>query len=152
MKTVSIMSAAGVLAAALLSACAGPAPQAYNTSYNNPGALANNIGVIDAIELTHPTTGTSGGGAVVGGLIGALVGNQIGGGSGRTAATVAGAVGGAVVGNNVESNSQAQAGREMVQIAVRLPNGDVRLVVQASAADLRVGDRVRVVDGRVYRE
>ena len=30
-------------------------------------------------------------------------------------------------------------------------NGEYRTVVQDSAADLRPGNRVRVVDGRVYR-
>ncbi|MBC7858179.1 MAG: glycine zipper 2TM domain-containing protein, partial [Burkholderiaceae bacterium] len=78
-----------------------------------------------------------------------LLGNQVGSGSGRSAATVAGAVGGALVGNEVEK-SRSQ-GREAYQIGIRLDNGDYRVIAQDSVQDLRVGNRVRVVDGRVYR-
>ena len=94
---------------------------------------------------------TSGAGAVVGGLVGALVGNQVGSGNGRTAATVAGAVGGAAVGNSVEANRNANGGQEMYQINIRLDNGEYRSVTQDSVYDLRVGNRVRLVDGRAYR-
>jgi outer membrane lipoprotein SlyB len=92
---------------------------------------------------------TSGAGAVAGGLVGALVGNQIGSGGGRTAATAAGAIGGAVVGNQIESKRNAP--HDLYQISIRLDNGDYRTVNQDSAYDLRVGSRVRMVDGRVYR-
>ena len=61
---------------------------------------------------------------------------------------MAGAVAGGVVGNQVEGRrQQAQA----YQISVRLDNGEYRTVVQDNANDLRPGNRVRVVDGRVYR-
>jgi outer membrane lipoprotein SlyB len=92
---------------------------------------------------------SSGVGAVTGGLIGGLLGNQVGGGSGRAVATVAGAVGGAVVGNNVEGNRNA--GKEEYQISVRMDNGDTRIIQQDSIVDLRVGNRVRLIDGRLYR-
>jgi outer membrane lipoprotein SlyB len=75
----------------------------------------------------------------------------IGSGSGRTAATVAGAVGGAVVGNKVEENRNANAGADMYQINIRMDNGEYRSITQDSVYDLRVGNRVRMVDGRVYR-
>jgi outer membrane lipoprotein SlyB len=78
-------------------------------------------------------------------------GGYNGSGSGRTAATVAGGVGGAVVGNNIERNRNAGGGQEMYQVNVRMDNGEYRTVVQDSAYDLRVGNRVRLVDGRVYR-
>jgi outer membrane lipoprotein SlyB len=86
---------------------------------------------------------------VAGGLLGALAGNQIGAGSGRTAATAAGAIGGAVIGNQVEANRNLP--HEVYQISVRLDNGDYRTVNQDNVTDLRVGSRVRMVDGRVYR-
>jgi outer membrane lipoprotein SlyB len=41
--------------------------------------------------------------------------------------------------------------RDVYQISIRLDNGDYRTINQDSAYDLRVGSRVRVVDGRVYR-
>ena len=87
---------------------------------------------------------------MVGGLVGALVGNQVGSGSGRTAATVAGAVGGAALGNKVEGD-RAGNGRDMYQINIRMDNGEYRSVVQDSVYDLRIGNRVRIVDGRAYR-
>ncbi|MGB9107914.1 MAG: glycine zipper 2TM domain-containing protein, partial [Telluria sp.] len=77
-------------------------------------------------------------------------GNQVGSGGGRTAATVAGGVAGAAIGNNVERNRSAD-GQQMYQVNIRLDNGEYRTVVQDSVYDLRVGNRVRVVDGRAYR-
>ena len=83
-------------------------------------------------------------------MVGALAGSQVGSGSGRTAATVAGGVAGAAIGNNVERNRNA-GGQEQYQINVRMDNGEYRAVTQDSVYDLRVGNRVRIVDGRVYR-
>ncbi|MES2150203.1 MAG: glycine zipper 2TM domain-containing protein [Pseudomonadota bacterium] len=145
------VSAACLLAfAAALAGCASNTPQPYTTSYSTPPAAGMGYGTIDSIEVVRGSTATNGSGAVVGGLVGALAGNQIGSGSGRTAATVAGALGGAVVGNNIEANRKQNA-QDMYQIVVRLDNGDYRTLVQDSTYDLRVGNRVRVVDGRAYR-
>ncbi len=54
-----------------------------------------------------------------------------------------------MVGNNVENNRNQ--GHEQYQISVRMDNGDTRIVNQDSEYDLRVGNRVRLVDGRLYR-
>jgi len=107
-------------------------------------------GTIESIQVVQGENRTSGAGAILGGVVGALAGNQVGSGSGRTAATVAGGVAGAAIGNNVERNRQA-GGAEMYQINVRMDNGEYRAVNQDSVYDLRVGNRVRIVDGRVYR-
>ncbi|MFC5480850.1 glycine zipper 2TM domain-containing protein [Massilia suwonensis] len=157
MKAPHTLVAAVISAAALLSGCASS--PSYNDSYSNNGynrgGYANTAsmgyGVIESIQVTQAENRTSGGGAVVGALVGALAGNQIGSGSGRTAATVAGGVGGAMVGNNIEKNRNAGSGQEMYQVNVRMDNGEYRTVVQDSVYDLRVGNRVRLVDGRVYR-
>ena len=142
--------AAVVLAAtAVLSGCA--------TSNQNPGYgqqtgyqnEAASYGTIESIQVRTVEGKGSGAGAVAGGLVGALLGNQVGSGSGRAAATVAGAVAGGVVGNNVENNRNAP--RDEYQISVRMDNGDYRLVNQDSVYDLRVGNRVRLIDGRLYR-
>lgn len=138
---------------ALLSGCAsnGSQPFGFNSGYGSGASTAaTGYGVIDSIQVVHGEPRTSGTGGVLGGLVGALAGNQIGSGSGRTAATVAGGLAGAVVGNNVERNRNA-AGPEMYQINIRMDNGEYRSVTQDSAYDLRVGNRVRIVDGRVYR-
>ena len=79
---------------------------------------------IEAIPRTVQRGSTSGVGAILGAVIGGVVGNQV---EGR--------------------RQQAQN----YQISVRLDNGEYRTVVQDSAVDLRPGNRVRVVDGRVYR-
>ena len=152
MKSTHTIAALVIASTAVLSGCASTSSQPVNNNgaYNNSSSASMGYGTIDSIQVTRGAAQTSGGGAVVGGLVGALVGNQIGSGSGRTAATVAGAVGGAVVGNNVESNRNANA-QDQYQINVRLDNGDYRTVVQDSVYDLRVGNRVRLVDGRVYR-
>ena len=54
------------------------------------------------------------------------------------------------IGNNVEANRNANS-QDMYQINIRLDNGEYRSVTQDSVYDLRVGNRVRMVDGRVYR-
>ena len=146
--------AAVVAAGALLSGCASS--PSYNNGgyatgpgYNNTASMG--YGTIESIQVTQADARTSGAGAIMGGLVGALAGNQVGSGSGRTAATVAGGVAGAAIGNKVEANRAANGGQEMYQVNVRMDNGEYRTVVQDSVYDLRVGNRVRLVDGRVYR-
>ncbi|NHZ81249.1 glycine zipper 2TM domain-containing protein [Massilia sp. CCM 8695] len=152
MKSTQTIAALVVAVSAVISGCASTSNQpANNGSYSNPVSASAGYGTIESIQVTRSEGQTSGTGAVVGGIVGALVGNQVGSGTGRTAATVAGAVGGAVVGNKVEANRNAGNGQELYQINVRLENGETRTVVQDSVYDLRVGNRVRLVDGRVYR-
>jgi outer membrane lipoprotein SlyB len=148
--------AALVAAGAILSGCASNTPQPYYGSdgyrggYDNTASVSAGYGTIESIQVTNAEGRTSGAGAIVGGLVGALAGNQVGSGGGRTAATVAGGVAGAAIGNNVERNRNA-GGQQMYAVNVRLDNGEYRTIVQDNVYDLRVGNRVRVVDGRVYR-
>jgi outer membrane lipoprotein SlyB len=120
----------------------------YNTSYRDSASAG--YGTIESIQVTNGEGRTSGAGAIVGGLVGALAGNQVGSGGGRTAATVAGGVAGAAIGNNVERNRNTD-GQQAYAVNIRLDNGEYRTVVQDNVYDLRVGNRVRIVDGRVYR-
>jgi outer membrane lipoprotein SlyB len=154
MKSTHTIAALVIAGTAVLSGCASTSSQPYdNGAYNNSGynnSASMGYGTIDSIQVTRGRGQTSGGGAILGGLVGAAVGNQVGSGGGRTAATVAGAVGGAAIGNSVEANRNAN-GQDMYQIGIRLDNGDYRTIVQDSVYDLRVGNRVRLVDGRVYR-
>jgi outer membrane lipoprotein SlyB len=142
-----------VAAGALLGGCADTsrstyANDGYRSGYDNTASMG--YGTIEAIQVTSGEARTSGAGAIVGGLVGALAGNQVGSGGGRTAATVVGGVAGAAVGNRVEQNRNAE-GQQMYSVNVRLDNGEYRTVTQDSVYDLRVGNRVRIVDGRVYR-
>ncbi|MEX5744204.1 glycine zipper 2TM domain-containing protein [Massilia sp. X63] len=152
MKATRTLAAAVLATTALLTGCASTSsdPYAsnngYNSGYNN---VSMGYGTIESIQVTQGGNRTSGAGAILGGVVGALAGNQVGSGSGRTAATVAGGVAGAAIGNNVERNRQG--GQELYQVNVRMDNGEYRTVTQDSVYDLRVGNRVRIVDGRVYR-
>jgi len=157
MKSTHTIAAVLITGVAALSGCASSSSSrpydsgAYNGGYSSAPQASAGYGTIDSIQVTRGASGTSGAGAVVGGLVGGLLGNQVGSGSGRTAATVAGAVGGAAVGNHVEANRDAANGADVYQIGIRLDNGDYRTIAQDSVYDLRVGNRVRIVDGRVYR-
>lgn len=146
MKTTHTLTALLIVTMTLITACATNSPPSPSYASSQPESAS--YGTIDSIQMTRANQGSSSGaGAVAGGLVGALLGNQVGSGSGRTAATLAGAVGGAVVGNQVEKTRAQDA----YQISVRLDNGDYRTIVQDNIQDLRVGNRVRVVDGRAYR-
>lgn len=155
MKTISSRLTAialGVTSLAALGGCASyPSSQPVsNDSGYTRTSQSVAYGTVDSIQLVQSRSAPGGAGAVAGGLVGALLGNQIGSGGGRTAATVAGAVGGAVVGNKIEE--QRGGTRDSYQISVRMDNGDYRIFTQDSVADLRVGSRARVIDGRVYRD
>jgi len=147
--TLAALMMAGTAIVSGLSGCAtssNPAPVTYSSV---PPGDAASYGTIDSIQIVQVGSGTSGVGAVTGGLVGALLGNQIGSGGGRTAATVAGAAGGALVGNKVEADRNQP--HDTYQISIRMDNGDYRIVNQDNIYDLRPGNRVRLVDGRVYR-
>jgi len=151
MKASRTFMAAILAAGAVLTGCASNGSQPYGGGYSsNSNSASQGYGVIESVQVAQAENRTSGAGAILGGLVGAVAGSQIGSGGGRTAATVAGGVAGAAVGNRVESNRNA-GGQEMYQINVRMDNGEYRAVTQDSAYDLRVGNRVRIVDGRVYR-
>ena len=154
---------AGGVAAAMLAACSSyptaPTYSSYPTS-NYPATTYPVAGVeygrIVNIEYmpvgtTSPSGGTGILGAVVGGLAGAAIGSQIGGGSGRTAATVLGGVAGAAVGNQIARNSQGATTAPGYRITMQTDQGLMRTYEVPATGDLRVGDRVRVDNGVIYR-
>ena len=114
-----------------------------NTAYTEYGRVVG----IDAIGGGggHP----SGAGAVIGGVVGGVLGHQIGSGRGNTAATIGGAVAGAAVGNEIEK--RRESGDVGYRVDVRLENGALRSVNTDYVGDIRVGDRVRLADGRISR-
>ena len=151
--------ASAVAALAVVSACSSaPRSEPYraNDTYSSspvatPGynSAYAQYGVVRDIERVPMSTRNPGGGALLGGVIGAVVGNQIGSGNGRAAATVAGAVGGAVIGNNIEGRNAR--GDDIYRVTVSLQNGDRASFDFRQVDDLRIGDRVRVEGGQVYR-
>ena len=151
--------ASAVAALAVVSACSSaPRSEPYraNDAYSSSPVAAPGYnsayaqyGVVRDIERVPMSTRNPGGGALLGGVIGAVVGNQIGSGNGRAAATVAGAVGGAVIGNNIEGRNAR--GDDIYRVTVGLQNGDRASFDFRQVDDLRIGDRVRVEGGQVYR-
>jgi outer membrane lipoprotein SlyB len=146
---------AAALCALGLAAC-GSGPS-YNdggyysasNSSNNGGTYAEYGRVVGIENVAGGDGRTSGAGAVLGGVIGGVLGHQVGSGRGNTAATIGGAVAGAAVGNEVERRREERA--IAYRVDVRLDNGSVRSSTMDSIGDLRVGDKVRIDDGRVSR-
>ncbi|MFS2036199.1 glycine zipper 2TM domain-containing protein [Polaromonas sp. CT11-55] len=175
-----ISSASVVLALATLAACApmNPPPTSdasYPPAYPNTASYPNQTypagtypagtypanqqnryveyGRVSNVEVfrTQEQARSSGVGAILGGVAGAVVGHQIGGGTGKDVATVVGAVGGAVAGNAIEKNRNPGAVRETYRVSVQLDNGTGRAYDVPSTGDLRIGDRVRIENGLLYR-
>ena len=110
---------------------------------------AIDYGKIEAIEIYRGSDNDPvNAGTVLGGVAGGVIGHQIGSGRGNTAATIAGAIGGAVIGNEIEKK-QVQGSR--YRITVRLDSGSTLIVEDTRDVNLRVGDRVRVENNRIYR-
>jgi outer membrane lipoprotein SlyB len=141
-------TAAALLAAAgLMGGCASIEP---GPTYDPAPRVAQRTeyGVVEHIDLFREgRSEPSGLGAVLGGVAGGVIGHQFGGGFGNAAATVAGAVGGALVGNHIESANA----RDRYRVTVRLDSGAHLEVTEVGEGELRVGDRVRVVNNRVFR-
>jgi outer membrane lipoprotein SlyB len=116
--------------------------------YYAPAAYSDE-GRVVAIDSVRSGGRTSGAGAVVGGIVGGVLGHQIGSGRGNTAATIAGAGAGALAGNEIEKRRDDDGA---YRITVQTRDGREATFVQDSLNGLRVGDRVRVDGGRLYRD
>ena len=119
-----------------------PAPAYGNVAYEE-------VGRVVAIDVVGRRGGATGAGAVAGAIVGGVLGHQIGSGRGNDAATAAGAIGGAVAGHEIEKR---RPGDEEYRLTVELRDGRTATFVQESLNGIRVGDRVRVVDNRLYRD
>lgn len=137
------------------------APSA-GTVQSAPTAAIENGRVTDIQQVqmgATSATNPSARNAVVGGIIGAVVGNMAGkhinSGDNRTAATVLGAAGGAAVGNRIgqrqENTAAAGAAGPAYRVTVQTDQGAWRTYEVGALGDLRVGDRVRVENGVIYR-
>ena len=157
-RLVSLAASALVLASLMACAPMNSAPASnYPTSTTAPSTQNafvefGRVNNVEIIRTQAPPSQTSGVGAVIGGVAGAVVGSQIGAGTGRTAATVIGAVGGAVAGNAIEKSRTANSSAgESYRVSVQLDNGSIRAYDVASYGELRIGDRVRIENGQLYR-
>lgn len=109
-------------------------------------AACAECGVVESIRAAEVKPQGSGVGAVAGGVTGGVIGNQIGGGSGRVIATVVGAAGGAYVGNEIEKNVKKST---VYQVTVRMEDGTARTMTESAPPAYRVGEKVKIVDGRI---
>jgi outer membrane lipoprotein SlyB len=142
-----------------------PATTSYPTTTQYPGGAYPGAGQVAGVEFGRITNieyvqgqGTAGGGTsetvgtVAGGVVGAALGNQVGGGSGRTAATILGALGGAYAGNRIGKNRDGSTYTgPAYRVTVQTDQGQWRTYEVSATGDLRVGDRVRVENGVIYR-
>lgn len=143
-----LVSAAVLGSALALGGCATPGYNYYGAPVNV--APRETYGVVENIDIFRSDgSGPVGVGALVGGVAGGVIGHQFGSGSGNTAATIAGAIGGALVGSEVERQNRVEGSR--YRITVRTDSGALLQLDNANDLNLRVGDRVRIADNRVYR-
>lgn len=120
--------------------------QTQQSNYVEYGRVSN----VQVLQSQQEAQG-SGLGAIIGGVAGAVVGRQIGGGTGRDIATVAGAVGGAMAGNAIEKSRNPTAVSQTYRVTVQLDNGGVRAYDLPATGELRIGDRVRIQNGQLFR-
>lgn len=149
MKSHQLSLVGSLSALALITACSVNPPR--NDAVNTPVVASQGItfGNVSHIEIVPVANRTSGGGAILGAVIGGVLGHQVGGGTGRTAATAVGVVGGAVIGSQVEQRNQRDG--EIYRVSVRLDTGRIAQFDFQQINDLRVGDRIKVQDGQLYR-
>lgn len=102
-------------------------------------------GTVESIRTVEVRDEAGGAGAAAGGPAGA--GEQTVGGSRGTVVTLLGA-GGAIAGNEIEKNVKK---RYAYRVTVRMDDGSFRTVSLSSPPTLGVGDKVRVVEGRLVR-
>lgn len=103
-------------------------------------------GTVESIWTVEVRNEAGGAGTAAGGSAGAGAGEQTVGGSRGTAVTLLGAAGAAIAGNETSAKK-----RYAYRVTVRMDDGSFRTVSLASPPTLAVGDKVRVVEGRLVR-
>lgn len=118
-------------------------------------AVCNECGTVTDVKVIK-TEGNGGGiggsgigvGTVAGGVLGGVLGHQIGGGTGRDLATIGGVVGGAYVGHQVEKKSKSATEYHVI---VEMEDGSIQTFKYASKTSYEVGDKVKVMNGKLVR-
>jgi Predicted outer membrane lipoprotein len=112
-------------------------------------AECRNCGTVTSVDTVKKEGEGSGVGAVLGGVAGGVLGHQIGSGRGNTAATVVGAGAGAYAGHQVEKNQKSTTS---YVVRIKMEDGKSRSFTFSQPTSYRVGDPVRVVDGKLVRK
>ena len=149
------------LLAGALAACAPyrqapahyPAGSYQGGAYPAQAPAGTEYGRVANIEMLQGQQrgSSTGAGAILGAVVGGVLGHQVGKGSGRTAATAVGVVGGALAGNAIEERNNAGYGETVYRISIQLDQGGYRAYDVSSVGGLRVGDRVRTINGQISR-
>lgn len=106
-------------------------------------------GTVTELKTVKKEGQASGVGAVAGGVLGGVLGHQVGSGRGKDVATVAGAAGGAYVGHQVEKKNNEKT---EFQVIVKMEEGNTRTFTFGSETQFRVGDKIKVVNGKLQRQ
>lgn len=128
-------------------------PNASYPSASYPDYRSSRYGYVEAVEVvpSEPQRAGPGIGAIGGAIAGGILGNQVGHGTGKAAATVGGAIAGGVIGNQVEQHVRGpEQANTMYRFRVRMDDGSYQTYTQDQHDNIRVGDRVRVENGRVW--
>ena len=111
-------------------------------------AVCNECGTVTDVKTVKIEGNASGAGAVAGGVLGGVLGHQVGGGTGKDLATIGGVVGGAYAGHQVEKKSKA---RTEYRVIVEMVDGSSKTFPYPSQTSYKVGDRVKVKNGKLTR-
>ena len=120
---------------------AQPAEAARKSAPAGNCALCGTVESIWTVEVRGEPSET---GAVPGGFAGAEIGDQTGRENGSTATTVLGAAGGVFAASELRK-------RRAYRVTVRMDDGSFRTVSVSSTPPFNVGDKVRVIEGRLVR-
>lgn len=151
MKILTTAVSISITSLMLMTACTSYEPRnksvrTTSSDYRQESRMGN----VSNIETFATSSRTSGGGAILGVIVGGALGNQVGKGDGRKAATVAGAVAGGIVGNEIEKRNKRDD--EFYRVSVRFDNGASAQYDYNDINNLRIGDRVQIRNGQIYRE
>jgi len=113
------------------------------------GAECRDCGTVTDVKTIKKEGEGTGVGAVAGGVLGGVIGHQIGSGRGNTAATVVGAGAGAYAGHQVEKNQKSTTS---YQVLIKMEDGKNRTFNFSNPTSYKVGDKVKVVDGKLTRQ
>jgi outer membrane lipoprotein SlyB len=124
---------------------------AFALSLAASGAYArcDSCGSVTDVKTVEIKGEGSGLGAIAGGVLGGVLGHQVGAGRGKDLATVAGAAGGAYAGHQVEKNAKSKT---QYQIIVKLETGESRTFTYNEATQFKIGDKIKVADGKLQRQ
>ncbi|MBI3715900.1 MAG: glycine zipper 2TM domain-containing protein [Betaproteobacteria bacterium] len=112
-------------------------------------AACDNCGVVSELKTAKQKGEGSGVGVVAGAVLGGVLGHQVGSGRGKDLATVAGAAGGAYAGNAAEKKLMEKT---VYQVIVKMEGGNSRTFTFGAESAFKVGDKVKVVDGKLTRD